>query len=81
MLSSFADMVENFLELFMDDFSVFGDSFDDCLRNLQNVLAKCEEKNQALSGRNVNLWFDLCCGVYHNPPGDAQLGTWTHLFN
>jgi hypothetical protein len=24
-------MVERFLEIFMDDFSVFGDSFDDCL--------------------------------------------------
>jgi len=31
MLSIFSDMVERFLEIFMDDFSVFGDSFDDCL--------------------------------------------------
>jgi len=31
MLSIFSDMVEPFLEIFMDDFSVFGDSFDDCL--------------------------------------------------
>jgi hypothetical protein len=34
MLSLFSDMVERFLEVFMDDFSVFGDSFDDCLSNL-----------------------------------------------
>ena len=31
MLSIFSDMVERFLEIFMDDFFVFGDSFDDCL--------------------------------------------------
>lgn len=34
MLSIFSDMVENFLEVFMDDFSIFGDSFDECLSNL-----------------------------------------------
>ena len=35
MLSIFSDMVERFLEIFMDDFFVFGDSFDDCLTNLE----------------------------------------------
>ena len=34
MLSIFSDMVERFLEVFMDDFSVFGDSFDQCLHHL-----------------------------------------------
>jgi hypothetical protein len=34
MLSIFSDMVEHFLEIFIDDFSVFGNSFDDCLINL-----------------------------------------------
>uniref|UniRef100_A0A2N9GXZ8 Reverse transcriptase domain-containing protein n=1 Tax=Fagus sylvatica TaxID=28930 RepID=A0A2N9GXZ8_FAGSY len=49
MLSLFSDMVELFLEVFMDDFSVFGDSFDDCLSNLQKVLIRCEEKNLVLN--------------------------------
>ena len=44
MVSIFSDMVENFLEVFMDDLSVFGDSFDDCLNKLKLVLAHCEEK-------------------------------------
>jgi len=43
MLSIFSDMVERFLEIFMDDFSIFGDSFDDCLNNLEKVLNRCEE--------------------------------------
>jgi hypothetical protein len=42
-------MVERFLEIFMDDFSVFGDSFDDCLTNLEKVLNRCEEKNLVLN--------------------------------
>ena len=42
-------MVEHYLEVFMDDFSVFGDSFDECLSNLQEVLTRCEEKNLLLN--------------------------------
>jgi hypothetical protein len=49
MLNIFSDMVERFLEIFMDDFSVFGDSFDDYLTNLENVLSRCEEKNLVLN--------------------------------
>ena len=49
MLSIFSDMVEHFLEVFMDDFSVFGNSFDDCLHNLKKVLNRCEEKNLILN--------------------------------
>jgi len=49
MLSIFSDMVERFLEIFMDDFSIFGDSFDDCLTNLEKVLSRCKEKNLVLN--------------------------------
>jgi hypothetical protein len=49
MLSIFSDTVERFLGIFMDDFSVFGDSFDDCLANLEKVLNRCEEKNLVLN--------------------------------
>jgi hypothetical protein len=49
MLSILNDMVECFLEIFMDDFSIFGDSFDDCLTMLEKVLNKCEEKNLVLN--------------------------------
>jgi hypothetical protein len=49
MLSIFSDMAERFLEIFMDDFSVFGNSFDDCLTNLEKVLSRCEEKNLVMN--------------------------------
>ncbi|XP_070005756.1 uncharacterized protein [Nicotiana sylvestris] len=45
MMAILTDMVEDILKLFMDDFNVVGDSFDECLKNLDRVLACCEETN------------------------------------
>ncbi|GKA38312.1 reverse transcriptase domain-containing protein [Tanacetum coccineum] len=49
MTEIFHDMVEDFMEVFMDDFSVFGNSFDCCLANLDRMLARCEETNLVLN--------------------------------
>ncbi|PIN22518.1 DNA-directed DNA polymerase [Handroanthus impetiginosus] len=49
MMAIFTDMVENCLEVFMDDFSVYGDSFDECLNNLSSVLKRCEDTNLVLN--------------------------------
>ncbi|GJT87757.1 putative nucleotidyltransferase, ribonuclease H [Tanacetum coccineum] len=49
MTTIFHDMVEDFMEVFMDDFSVFGNSFDCCLANLDRMLARCEETNLVLN--------------------------------
>ena len=38
MLAIFKDMVESTMKVFMDDFSVFGDSFGLGLKNLERVL-------------------------------------------
>ncbi|GJW34565.1 reverse transcriptase domain-containing protein [Tanacetum coccineum] len=42
MLAIFHDMIEEFVEVFMDDFSVFGDSFEKCLNNLDKMLQRLE---------------------------------------
>ena len=55
-MAIFSDMVEDFMEIFMDDFFVFGSSFNDCLHNLDLVLNRCEETNLVLNWRNVILW-------------------------
>ena len=34
----FVDYLEKIMEVFMDDFSVYGTSFDNCLFNLNKVL-------------------------------------------
>ena len=49
MLSIFSDMIEKFIEVFMDDFSVFGDSFPSCLHHLALVLKRCQETNLVLN--------------------------------
>jgi hypothetical protein len=38
MMSIFFDMNEEIMEVFMDDFSIHGKTFDDCLKNLDKVL-------------------------------------------
>ncbi|GKD66327.1 reverse transcriptase domain-containing protein [Tanacetum coccineum] len=37
------------MEVFMDDFSVFGDSFSSCLTNLDKMLQRCEDINLVLN--------------------------------
>ena len=37
------------MEFFMDDFSVYGSSFESCLEHLETVLQRCEEKKLALN--------------------------------
>ncbi|GJX04343.1 reverse transcriptase domain-containing protein [Tanacetum coccineum] len=49
MMEIFHDMIEKTMELFMDDFSVFGDSFDSCLSNLEKMLKRCENTNLVLN--------------------------------
>ena len=49
MMSNFSDMIEKYTEVFMDDFSVFGSSFDDCLFNLSLVLQRCVDTNLVLN--------------------------------
>jgi hypothetical protein len=49
MISIFSEMVEHFLEIFVDDFSVFGSSFKECLHRLTLVLVRCKEKNHMLN--------------------------------
>ena len=38
MMSIFSDLVEEAMEIFMDNFSVYGSSFENCLENLETVL-------------------------------------------
>nr|GEV22345.1 reverse transcriptase domain-containing protein [Tanacetum cinerariifolium] len=49
MIAIFHDMIEKTMEVFMDDFSVFGDSFSLCLSNLDKMLKRCEDTNLMLN--------------------------------
>ena len=47
-MSIFSDIVEDTIEVFMDDVSVVGNSFERCLNNLSEVLKRCEDCNLVL---------------------------------
>ena len=52
-LAIFTDL--EFVEIYMDDFSVFGDSFQEALENLEKVLLHCQEAHLALSEKKSRL--------------------------
>nr|GEU60709.1 reverse transcriptase domain-containing protein [Tanacetum cinerariifolium] len=39
----FHDMIEESVKVFMDDFSIYGSSFDHCLNNLNKLLQRCKD--------------------------------------
>ena len=49
MMGIFSDIIEHILDIFMDNFFVFGDSYKGCLENLRRVLERCQEKNLVLN--------------------------------
>ncbi|GKB63548.1 reverse transcriptase domain-containing protein [Tanacetum coccineum] len=53
MMAIFHDMIEETMEVFMEDFSVFKDSFPSCLSYLDKMLKRCEDTN--LIGREMHL--------------------------
>ncbi|RVW77493.1 Retrovirus-related Pol polyprotein from transposon 297 [Vitis vinifera] len=57
MLSIFSDMVERIMEVFMDDITIYGGTFEECLVNLETVLNICIEKDLVLNWRNATLWY------------------------
>eukprot|EP00253_Pinus_taeda_P013985 PITA_13985 len=48
-LSIFAELVHDSVEIYMDDFTPYGSSFQEALSNLGKVLSKCIEMNLSLS--------------------------------
>jgi hypothetical protein len=49
MMAEFSDFIEEIVEVFMDDFSIYGKTFADCLANLDKVLTRCREVDLVLN--------------------------------
>nr|GEV77503.1 reverse transcriptase domain-containing protein [Tanacetum cinerariifolium] len=49
MMAIFHDMIEKTMEVFMDDFSVFGNTFQICLSYLEKMLKRCKDTNLCLN--------------------------------
>nr|GEW09783.1 hypothetical protein [Tanacetum cinerariifolium] len=48
-MAIFHDMIEKNIEVFMDDFLVFENSFQTCLSHLEKILKRCEDTNLCLN--------------------------------
>ncbi|GJT72117.1 reverse transcriptase domain-containing protein [Tanacetum coccineum] len=57
MLAIFHDIIEESVEVFMDDFSVFGNTFDKCLNNLDKMLRVVKMPILSQIRKNVTSWL------------------------
>jgi hypothetical protein len=49
MMAIFSDLIEKVMEVFMDDFSIYGKTFEGCLANLDKVLKRCQMADLVLN--------------------------------
>nr|GFA94600.1 reverse transcriptase domain-containing protein [Tanacetum cinerariifolium] len=78
MMAIFHDMIKKTMEVFMDDFSVFGNSFSICLTNLENML-KSESDFLLLEKADAFIVIDdepissNIDATYYDPEGDILI--------
>ncbi|GJZ71925.1 reverse transcriptase domain-containing protein [Tanacetum coccineum] len=66
MMAIFHDMIEKTIEVFMDDFSVFGNSFRTCLSHLDKMLKWCEDTNLCLNWEKSHFMVKEGIVLGHN---------------
>jgi hypothetical protein len=49
LMAIFSDLIKKVMEVFMDDFSIYNKTFEDCLANLDKVLKWCQEADLVLN--------------------------------
>jgi hypothetical protein len=67
MMAIFSDLIGKVMEVFMDDFSIYGKTFEDCLANLDKVLKRCQiadlvlnwEKCHFMVHEGIVLWHKI----------------------
>jgi hypothetical protein len=64
MLAIFSDLIEKVVEVFMDDFSIYDKTFEDCLANLDKVLKWCQMANHVLIWKKCHfmVWEEIILG-------------------
>jgi hypothetical protein len=64
MMVIFSDLIEKVMKVFVDDFSIYGKTFEDCLANLDKVLKRCQEAKLVLDWEKCHLmvWEGIVLG-------------------
>ena len=70
-LSIFSDLIHDCVEVYRDDFTVYGDSFNEALENLEKVLIRCKETNLSLSHEKCFMMFNKGIVLGHHISGDG----------
>nr|GFD21735.1 reverse transcriptase domain-containing protein [Tanacetum cinerariifolium] len=65
-MAIFHDMIEKTMEVFMDDFSVFRNSFQSCLSHLERMLKRCEDTNLCLNWEKSHFMVKEGIVLGHN---------------
>jgi hypothetical protein len=67
MMAVFLEFIEEIVEVFMDDFSVYGKTFMDCMANLEKVLTMCAEVELVLNWEKCHFTVEQL-----PPPTDVK---------
>eukprot|EP00253_Pinus_taeda_P013049 PITA_13049 len=70
-LGIFSDLIHDCVEVYMDDFTVYGDPFEEALENLEKVLIRCKETNLSLSHEKFFMMFTEGIVLGHHISGDG----------
>jgi len=54
-LSIFSDLIHDYVEVYLDDFTVYGGDFPQALENLEKVLIHCQEVDLALTSEKCRM--------------------------
>ncbi|GKG38709.1 reverse transcriptase domain-containing protein [Tanacetum coccineum] len=66
MMDIFHDMIEKTMEVFMDDFLVFGNSFENCLSLVDKMLQRFEDTNLCLNWEKSHFMVKEGIVLGHN---------------
>ena len=65
-LGILADLIHDCVEVYMDDFIVYGNNFEESLQHLEKVLIRCQETNLALSYEKCKMLLTECIFLGHH---------------
>jgi hypothetical protein len=57
-LGTFSDLIDDSVEIYMDDFTPYGDSFLEGLKNLEKVLERCIQALVSLSTKKCHMMME-----------------------